>query len=446
MPKIVNDKLSQFVSLALSHVDEHGDWAWATSPLARPYPWCAAFVRSCAKTIGGLDGVIMATSDSCTYFASTSTQNGFGEWLIGPTLGQHPVPYVGDLIFFRWNNPIRETVYHADHIGIVCEVYDDCVITVEGNTRTGNANTSYVSKKSYNINATTISGYFRPNWARVGANQKSQPGNHHGKLFGGFEGVLTNVTTNPAVPEPEPEDQEDPSTRHDAMMREVAYLSSSIQPSIKPSEMRLSVINYTSSLSSLLNVSKLVSTYNLSNDVVITKSSDIPQQSISYSLAPNISGFSSNETITIKHLMSKGIPASSACGLCGNIYWESNFNPGALGDRVNGVPTSYGIVQWHDAKVTAYLGTQMKNWVGPTWASNLSGQIEFLLYHLQTGEFQHIYNRMLSAPNTVDGARQIADYFVRNYERPPDIDNESAKRQNKAAEYFVRLANQITTR
>ena len=43
------------------------------------------------------------------------------------------------------------------------------------------------------------------------------------------------------------------------------------------------------------------------------------------------------------YLSTKGLNKATICGIMSNIYYESNYNPVAVGD--NG--TSFGLCQWH---------------------------------------------------------------------------------------------------
>ena len=124
-------------------------------------------------------------------------------------------------------------------------------------------------------------------------------------------------------------------------------------------------------------------------------------------------------------LTGKGLNVAAACGVCGNMFYESTFNPAAVGDH----GTSFGLCQWHNAR-----GTAMKSAV-PNWETNVSGQIDFLWNELNSS-YQSTLEALKSASNTEAGAKQAADAFVRKFEQPGDIDNQSAKRQAKAAEYW----------
>lgn len=102
------------------------------------------------------------------------------------------------------------------------------------------------------------------------------------------------------------------------------------KPSINLSNIRLSVINYTSSLSAIFNAGS-----NSCNQTVITD------------------GLASGPRTVVEYLTSKGLNAAAGIGVAANIKHESNFRTSAVGD--NG--TSFGICQWHLGR-----GEAMKRW------------------------------------------------------------------------------------
>ena len=98
-------------------------------------------------------------------------------------------------------------------------------------------------------------------------------------------------------------------------------------------------------------------------------------------------------------------------------------------------------------------GTAMIQYVGSDWRTNLTGQLNFLWYDMterQPGWFQYMINRIYGqkisiveklrqVPNTLEGAKQAADVFVRAYENPYKPDAASAKRQGFAEELWTKL-------
>ena len=160
---------------------------------------------------------------------------------------------------------------------------------------------------------------------------------------------------------------------------------------------------------------------------------DSSTASVGTTTKPAVSDFSklpSGAKETVTYLVSKGFNAAGAIGIAANIKSESNFNPAAVGDG----GTSFGICQWHNAR-----GTKMKNYVGANWASNLNGQLGFLVYEMQQSYSSTVYNPIKGVPNTLDGAKQAADIFVRKFEIPAYVDTQSQIRQRNAEDYWGKI-------
>ena len=87
----------------------------------------------------------------------------------------------------------------------------------------------------------------------------------------------------------------------------------------------------------------------------------------------------------------------------------------------------------------------MKRVAGDNWKNNLTGQLDYLWQELQGAYSSTVLSKLNVLSNTLSGAKSAADIFVRNFEIPADIDNESSRRQTKAAEYWNLLVIQMTT-
>ena len=108
-------------------------------------PWCAMFVSWCADQVGILNTIIPKFAGCTTGFRIMTDMK--------ITTKEHIIPRKGDLIFFDWD---RTGDY--DHVGIVTDANESSVWTIEGN-HDDNVDT-YV----YQINASYIAGYARPNY------------------------------------------------------------------------------------------------------------------------------------------------------------------------------------------------------------------------------------------------------------------------------------------
>ena len=133
------------------------------STMDYPAPWCDCFVDWCFVKAFGADDAqkLLHKFDDYTIYSATYYKNN-GEW--------HKTPKIGDQIFFTDSSG---TICHT---GIVYNVDNTYVYTVEGNTSSSNgvvANGGCVAKKSYKLNYTRIAGYGRPNYNLIKDERKA---------------------------------------------------------------------------------------------------------------------------------------------------------------------------------------------------------------------------------------------------------------------------------
>lgn len=173
----------------------------------------------------------------------------------------------------------------------------------------------------------------------------------------------------------------------DAIMREVAYLSGNI-PTVNKTNIRLSVINYTSSLQAIFKGK--VGTGGGSYDS---------------------SKLEGNYRVIFDYLVGKGLNAAAACGILANIRGESGGDPSLVGTA--DAYGSIGICQWTFGRKTALL-----NFVNGNWRNNLSGQLDFLWHELNGSYRNSVLVPLQNEPNTEAGARDAAYVFVSKFEIP----------------------------
>ena len=114
------------------------------------------------------------------------------------------------------------------------------------------------------------------------------------------------------------------------------------------------------------------------------------------------SGSSNMQSVCLT-LKKSGFSNNAVIALMINMNAESSFRVDALGD--NG--TSYGLCQWHNGRYT-----NLKNYCGDKY-STVECQLSFLLYELQNS-YKGVFNNLQSN----NSARNMADYFCQNFERP----------------------------
>ena len=124
-----------------------------------------------------------------------------------------------------------------------------------------------------------------------------------------------------------------------------------------------------------------------------------------------------------------GLNIAAACGILGNIYYESSFNTTTVGDK----GTSYGLCQWHNGRydnLKQYCSSQNMDY------TQILPQLQYLQYEL-TNSYSYVLNEMRAVSNTSDGAYNAAAIWCRKFEIPANIENEiKNKRGPKAREYF----------
>ena len=413
-----NDPLVQFLRVAESQIGQGCTWTYNVSGLGYGQPWCAAFVVACAIKSNIINKIIAFTYGAAE-LARAGVRNGYGTWAPGPSQGKQATPTTGDLILFRWGGVgaySNQDTYYADHVGIVKYVKDGVVHTIEGNTNGSSNITRKVNAREFNLTDGRINGYFRPNWSLVGSSGYVPFDEVSGSINIGSTGPLYTSL----------------NTKEDAIIREVAYVNSNAEPSINKTNIRLSVINYTTLLNAYYEA--FASKYDVSV---------IPGTGTQY----NTDGLSSVPRQIVQYFVDKGMSQAVGVGVAANVQGECSFNIGLSVPDSNGKYSS-GMCMWNGVN-----GTAMTQYVGADWRTNLTGQLNFLWYDMndrQPSWFQYmvkkvygqnitIVEKLRQVPNTLEGAKQAADIFVRTYENPGSPDRESTKRQGFAEDLWSKL-------
>ena len=137
-------------------------------------------------------------------------------------------------------------------------------------------------------------------------------------------------------------------------------------------------------------------------------------------------GTSAQQTVCLS-LKKMGFSSNAVTALMVNISSESNFNTQALGD--NG--TSYGLCQWHNGR-----WENLKRHCGNK-ASSVQCQLSYLLSELQSSNVG-TYNYL----RTNNSARDMAEYFCVNFERPANTYATcSGRANNKTASFESYVKN-----
>lgn len=126
-----------------------------------------------------------------------------------------------------------------------------------------------------------------------------------------------------------------------------------------------------------------------------------------------------------KYLMSKGYTKSQASGIAGNLYVESGYKTGALGDS----GTSYGLAQWHKSRWQRLMDFCDQEGLDP---SKSESQLIYLDWELRNQE-KRAFRELMKTDTPYDSVYVFAKY----YERPRKI---NPKRMSKAEEIYNKLS------
>ena len=135
-------------------------------------------------------------------------------------------------------------------------------------------------------------------------------------------------------------------------------------------------------------------------------------------------GEKTNGVEIARYLIKKGYSPSQASGIAGNIYVESGYKTGALGDG----GTSYGLCQWHKTRWERLVKFCEENDLD---SASVEGQLIYLDWELKTRE-KKARKELMKTTTPYDSAYVFAKYF----ERPSKI---NPKRMRKAEEVFQKL-------
>ena len=155
---------SKIADVALTQLGNGGEkyWEYFSDVFSSPQEWCCMFVTWCAYKSGMIDSKATYCTFGSGHYPRTASQRELatqfakrGQLKLAPSGYK---PQKGDIIFFSYNSD--KTNYQSySHVGIVVDCTDSQVITVEGNTGTYNKYTSYVKKKTYDLDNSRLAAY-----------------------------------------------------------------------------------------------------------------------------------------------------------------------------------------------------------------------------------------------------------------------------------------------
>ena len=294
----------------------------------------------------------------------------------------------------------------AGHVAIVEEIHDDGSITLGQ------------------------SGYSSQN--RFWTGQGSPPNYYHSPYV--FQGFIYNPNAGTATGTfgmVGGDLYDELNDEDDAIMREVAYMTGHNPTTEQMMQtVRLSVINYTTALNSFFK-----------GAIATPGTSGVVGEGVTF----DTSILGPVPTQVIQSLTAHGTTVAGAIGVCANMYYESRFQPGVVEHGYTIATGGVGLCQWTNTPRGAATGraTNMMNFVGPNWRTDVSGQCEFLIHELTT-IYTSVWAVLTTAPNSDAGAQQAADIFLRRFEVPANMEYNSRIRRAKASEFWSQIAPQLT--
>lgn len=161
--KNTGDQRKDIVGVAKTQVGNTNGSKYCNSGSA----WCAYFVVWCARQAGIDSSIIKNTGWACAADLGVTYKGRSADRKTG--INYTPLP--GDIIIFDWSydgyNYASPASEHGDHVGIVVEVKNGMVYTIEGNS------SGKVREKSYSLNSSEIKGYGVPKYKTTSGSQSA---------------------------------------------------------------------------------------------------------------------------------------------------------------------------------------------------------------------------------------------------------------------------------
>lgn len=137
-------------------------------------------------------------------------------------------------------------------------------------------------------------------------------------------------------------------------------------------------------------------------------------------------GSSTKQSVCLT-LKAMGIPNNGVAAIMTNINHESSFNVEAHGDYEGGVPTSYGLCQWHYGRKDELLSTY------PNSYNTVCSQMKYLMYELKNkSAYSPTYESVMNPSVSVYDSTYK---FCTNFERPANMNSVCADRASKSSSF-----------
>ena len=358
-------KQDQFVSAALDAVGKPREWAVGKSGVnSKSGGWSSLALLAIIKQVSGLEGKIVPKSISIDMMISVGVKNHSGEFKKANFFNRRVTPEPGDLILMRYNKKSvykNRSPYTADKIGIVTEYKDNKITIVMGDVD------GAIKKQEISIDNVCISAVYRPDWSEI-----------EEKITGSKAGTNTSITG------PLYETKNGPE---DASLRQVSFVDKQGKPSLSKTDVKLSVINYTSVLSAIAEA--------------FGGAGQQDEATIDFSKLGNNLG-----KIVGEYLQSEGLLPHQIVGILANISKDSGYRTSYVDNKTTGV----GICQWTGARRHAMIQA-----CGKDWKTNLSAQLDYMWAELN-GSHKSVLSSILATKDISQKSAELCTQYFCNYE------------------------------
>lgn len=141
-----------------------------------------------------------------------------------------------------------------------------------------------------------------------------------------------------------------------------------------------------------------------------------------------------NARYIYKYLLDSGWTSNAIFAVLGNMEVESTINPGLWENHdTTNSKLGYGLTQWTPS-------TKLTDWLGKKEKSDIDNQLSRLVYEANNGEqwTSSYHSPALTFSEFIASTKTcstLAEYFVRCYENPKNVDSKVLDRQTNAKKW-----------
>ena len=166
-----------------------------------------------------------------------------------------------------------------------------------------------------------------------------------------------------------------------------------------------------------------------------TVSTSVPDKSKVYSSNLPLKQYQmlTNARYIYKYLKNQSWTKNAIYAILGNMEAESYINPGKW-ERTNDTSGGYGLTQWTPT-------TKLTDWLNGAAKSDIDNQLKRILYEVSRNNEQwdsakHSPSMSFSDfTSSTKNCKELAEYFVRCYENPRNVETKVSARKKNAAKW-----------